>query len=170
MVGADTKTYLYLDPAKVLRRRALSSGTRQIGLGTVTHQNIGYLWPMGPFYWFFDAIGVPDWVAQRLWIGTVMFAAGMGVRYLLPHAGVGSATSAGPSEQWGAVLVAMLAYMFSPYLLELLGPHLGDPAAVGGAALAHRPHGQVLAPRRLALSRAVRPRGADRRAGSTPPR
>ena len=34
---------------------------------------------------------------------------------------------------------------------------------MGGAALAHRPHGQVAAPRRLALPRPVRPRRADRR-------
>ena len=81
MVGADTKTYLYLDPGKVLAD-APYVWNSQIGLGTVTHQYIGYLWPMGPFYWLFDALGVPDWVAQRLWIGTVIFAAGMGVRYL----------------------------------------------------------------------------------------
>ena len=25
-----------------------------IGMGTVTHQNIGYLFPMGPFYWVLE--------------------------------------------------------------------------------------------------------------------
>ena len=81
VVGADTKTYLYLNPGKVLADAPYVWNT-QIGLGTVTHQYIGYLWPMGPFYWFFDVLGVPDWVAQRLWIATVIFAAGMGTRYL----------------------------------------------------------------------------------------
>ena len=30
-----------------------------VGLGTVTHQNIGYLLPMGPCYWVFDASASP---------------------------------------------------------------------------------------------------------------
>ena len=67
-VGADTKSYLYLDPGRLLER-AWSMWDPNIGLGTVTHQNIGYLFPMGPFYWVFEQLGVPDWVAQRLWLG-----------------------------------------------------------------------------------------------------
>ena len=47
-----------------------------IGLGTVTHQNIGYLFPMGPYYWVLHLLGVPAWVAQRLWLGSILFAAG----------------------------------------------------------------------------------------------
>ena len=55
-----------------------------IGMGTVTHQNIGYLWPIGPVLLGWpSALGVPDWVAQRLWLGSIMFLAGLGVRYLL---------------------------------------------------------------------------------------
>jgi arabinofuranan 3-O-arabinosyltransferase len=118
VVGADTKTYLYLDPGKVLRE-APYVWDSQVGMGTVTHQNIGYLWPMGPFYWVFNALGVPDWLAQRLWIATVIFAAGMGVRYLCRTLGWASkADESGHTEQWGAVLVASMAYMFSPYLLN----------------------------------------------------
>jgi arabinofuranan 3-O-arabinosyltransferase len=106
-VGADTKTYLYLDPGRLLSDAPYlwDSG---IGAGTITHQNIGYLWPMGPFYWLLDTVGVPDWTAQRLWLGTVMFVAAMGVRYLLRTLGW---------RDWG-VLVASLAYMLSPYLLD----------------------------------------------------
>ncbi len=111
-VGADTKTYLYLDPTKLIGD-ALYVWDSQIGLGTVTHQNIGYLWPMGPFYWVLETIGLPDWVAQRLWLGTVLFAAGMGVRYLVRTLGLH-----GFADRKGGVLVASLAYMLSPYLLE----------------------------------------------------
>jgi arabinofuranan 3-O-arabinosyltransferase len=112
MVGADTKTYLYLDPGKLLSE-APYVWNSDVGLGSVTHQNIGYLWPMGPFYWFFETLGVPDWVAQRLWMGTVIFAAGMGVRFLLRTLGWGALT-----HRRGGVLVATLAYMLSPYLLN----------------------------------------------------
>ncbi len=117
VVGADTKTYLYLNPGKVLADAPYVWNT-QIGLGTVTHQYIGYLWPMGPFYWLFDALGVPDWVAQRLWIGTVIFAAGMGVRFLCRTLGWAGGDGGDRRQQWGAILVASMAYMFSPYLLN----------------------------------------------------
>ncbi len=117
-VGADTKTYLYLDPGKVLAE-APYVWNSQIGMGTVTHQYIGYLWPMGPFYWVFQQLGVPDWVAQRIWLGTIMLAAGLGVRYLCRTLGWGRVEGdADGREAWGGILVASLAYMFSPYLLE----------------------------------------------------
>ncbi len=106
-VGADTKSYLYLDPGRLLRD-ASSMWDSDVALGTVTHQNIGYLWPMGPFYWVFDALGSPDWIAQRLWLGTLLFAAGMGVWFLLRTLGWSGA----------GLLVAMLAYELSPYLLD----------------------------------------------------
>ena len=107
LVGADTKSYLYLDPGRLLSRAgALWDADR--ALGTVTHQNIGFLWPMGPFYWFFEALGAPDWVAQRLWVGTLLLAAGLGVRYLLRTLGF----------QGRGLLIAMLAYQLSPYALN----------------------------------------------------
>ena len=49
-VVADTKSYLYLDPGRLLAR-APYMWTPNIALGTVTHQQIGYLWPTGPFFW-----------------------------------------------------------------------------------------------------------------------
>ena len=79
-----------------------------IGMGTVTHQNIGYLFPMGPYYWILDKLGVPDWVAQRLWLGSILFFAGAGVLYLLRTFGI-----RGPG-----VVVAAVAYMFTPYTLD----------------------------------------------------
>ena len=57
-VVADTKSYLYLDPSRLLER-APSMWDPNIGLGTVTHQNIGYLFPMGPYYWLMDTLGFP---------------------------------------------------------------------------------------------------------------
>ncbi len=106
-VAADTKQYLYLDPGRLLARAA-SMWDPHIGMGTVTHQNIGYLFPMGPYYWILDRIGVPDWVAQRLWLGSILFFAGAGVLYLLRTFGI-----RGPG-----VVVAAVAYMFTPYTLD----------------------------------------------------
>ncbi|MDP6288202.1 MAG: alpha-(1-_3)-arabinofuranosyltransferase family protein, partial [Acidimicrobiales bacterium] len=111
-VAADTKAYLYLDPGRLMER-ATSMWQPEVAMGTVTHQNIGYLWPIGPFYWLADIAGLPDWLAQRLWMGTVLAAAGLGVRWLLRTLG------------WrdGGVLVASLAYMLSPYLLNYVDRH-----------------------------------------------
>lgn len=106
-VAADTKQYLYLDPERLLER-APSMWDPNIGLGTVTHQNIGYLFPMGPYYWLMDRLGFPDWVAQRVWLGALLFFAATGVLYLARTLGL-----RGP----GAVIAA-LAYMLSPYSLH----------------------------------------------------
>ena len=106
-VDADTKSYLYLDPSRFLQRAA-SIWDPSIGFGTLSHQTVGYLFPMGPFYWFFeDVIGLPAWITQRIWLGTIILLAGLGVRYLLRALNV-----SGPG-----VPIAMLAYAFSPYVL-----------------------------------------------------
>lgn len=106
LVVADTKQYLFLDPGEVLAA-STSLWDPDWALGTVTHQSVGYLWPMGPWFWFFETIGAPDWVAQRLWIGSILFAAGMGVRFL------------GRTFGWsrGAALAAAFVYLLSPYPL-----------------------------------------------------
>ena len=108
-MGADTKSYLYLDPDRMLSR-AWSMWDANIGLGTVTHQNIGYLWPMGPWFWAAEHAGLPDWVAQRLWLGTILFAAGVGVIWLLRSV-LGWTTM--------AATAAAFVYTCTPYVLTL---------------------------------------------------
>ncbi|HML00999.1 MAG TPA: alpha-(1-_3)-arabinofuranosyltransferase family protein, partial [Acidimicrobiales bacterium] len=62
VVDADTKTYLFLEPARYLRQ-SLSMWDPTVGLGTVTHLQIGYLFPMGPFFWATHALRLPTWAA-----------------------------------------------------------------------------------------------------------
>jgi len=111
-VGADTKTYLYLDPARLMSRAAYLWDP-SIGLGTVTHQNIGYLFPMGPYFWLCQAVGMPDWIAQRLWVGSIMFVAGLGLAAFLR------------TLRWegNGRWVAAFAYALSPYVLGYLYKH-----------------------------------------------
>ena len=109
MVAADTKQYLYLDPTR-LTSGAASMWDPNTGLGTVTHQNIGYLLPMGPYYSLIRWLGVPMWVGQRIWMGTLMVAAGLGVAYCARRLGL-----EGPGRS-----VAALAYALSPYILDYL--------------------------------------------------
>ena len=133
-ISADTKSYLYLDPGRMLGR-AVSMWDPNIGMGTVTHQNIGYLWPIGPYYWLAQALGLPDWVAQRLWLGSILFLAGVGVRYLLYTLG-----QRGPH-----VTAATFVYALTPYVLTLaarisiiLLPYAGLPWLIAFTVLALR--------------------------------
>lgn len=110
LVTEDTKTYLYLDPGRYLRQ-AVSLWNPNVALGTVTHENLGYLLPMGPFYWMLAELHVPVWAAQRLWLGALLFAASTGVLYLTRVIGFG-----GPGRY-----VAALAFTFTPYILQYTG-------------------------------------------------
>ncbi len=134
VVSDDTKTYLYLDPGTLVKS-ASSMWNPSVALGTVTHQNIGYLLPMGPFYWGLAAIHVPIWVAQRLFMGSILFAAAAGVLYLSRLLGV---TGVGR-------IAAAIAYGLSPYVMQYAGrisvillPFSGLPWMVAFTVLAVR--------------------------------
>ena len=133
-VSGDTKQYLYLDPGRFLSRAA-HLWDPQVGAGTVPHQHIGYLFPMGPWFWAFEQLGVPDWIAQRLWWGTVSLVAALGARWLFRMLGV---RGAGP-------LVGAVVYVLTPYQLAftarisvLLLPWAALPWLVGLAIRAVR--------------------------------
>lgn len=111
MLAADTKQYLYLDPGRLLES-ALSNWDPSVAGGTVTHQNIGYLFPQGPFYFVLEAwLRLPPWVAQRLWMASLLFVAGAGIAYLGRLVGLGQP----------GVFVAALAYELSPYTMQYIG-------------------------------------------------
>jgi hypothetical protein len=133
-VAADTKAYLYLDPSR-LTASAASMWDPSTGLGTVTHQNIGYLFPMGPYYALIHGLGIPMWVGQRIWMGSLMFAAGMGVAYCARRLGLEGVGRA----------VAAFAYTLTPYTIDyldrtsaILMPWSGLGWMIGFTALAAR--------------------------------
>jgi hypothetical protein len=109
-ISADTKAYLYLDPGKLLDRAWLMWNTN-VDAGTVVHQNIGYLFPLGPYYWLMHAVGMPAWIAERLWFGSMLFAAGYGAAWMLRRVGVRAS----------GVAVGGFVYMLSPYILAYFG-------------------------------------------------
>ena len=110
VVDSDTKSYLYLDTGRFLQQ-SVSMWDPTNGLGTVTHEQIGYLWPMGPFFWAVHGLGIPLWVGERLWVGAILFMAGTGMLALCRTMGVH-----GPGR-----LVAAFAFMLSPYFLQYVG-------------------------------------------------
>ncbi|WP_436795905.1 alpha-(1-_3)-arabinofuranosyltransferase domain-containing protein [Actinospongicola halichondriae] len=105
-LNADTKQYLYLDPGDLLDRSRTLWDAR-VGGGAVTHQAIGYLWPMGPFYWLTDQAGIPSWAAQRLWVGGIQLVAALGALVLFRHL-----STRHPAQLAGAAL-----YGLSPFVL-----------------------------------------------------
>ena len=108
-VAADTKQYLYLDPGRLIQS-AISMWDPDVGAGTVTHQNIGFLFPMGPYYWLVAELHIPVWVGQRFWMGSLFFAAGTGVWYLGRVMGLSRSGR----------LAAALAYMLTPFVIDYI--------------------------------------------------
>jgi arabinofuranan 3-O-arabinosyltransferase len=106
---ADTKLYLYLDPSRLTRLATSSWDPSQFG-GWFPHQTTTYFWPAGPWYVLFDSVGVPDWIAHRLFIGTMLFLAGWGVLRLGELLGL--------SLQ--AALIAAWIYQWSTYVLPYI--------------------------------------------------
>ncbi len=126
-LASDTKQYLYLDPGRFLTRVPYLWDS-SVAAGTVPHQQLGYLFPMGPFFWLLDTVGVPDWVAQRLWLGTISLAAALGARWLFRSLGL----------RRSAALVGAVVYVLTPYQLAftarisvLLLPWAALPWVVG---------------------------------------
>lgn len=106
---ADTKLYLYLDPGRLVADARWSWDPRQFG-GWVPHQTLSYLWPSGPWYALWDAVGVPDWIAHRLWWALLLASAGLGARWAAQHLGVTA----------NAAWVVGVVYQCSPYVLPYI--------------------------------------------------
>lgn len=104
--NADTKLYLTTNASRLISSSRYAWDPSQFG-GYVPHQAIGYLWPMGPFYWIFDVLGLPAWLAQRSFVATLFFLASLGVLRLLRCSGFSRS----------AALLAAIAYQFTPYVL-----------------------------------------------------
>ena len=118
---------------------------------------------MGPFFALGHALGLPDWVVGRLWIGAVLALSAWGW--------CACSTRSPGARAAPATWPAALLYMLNPYVVTYAGAHVDHAAGHGGAAVA----AAVRAPRaarsaRLAVAGGVRARAdLDRAAGSTSP-
>ena len=119
---ADTKLDLAVDAGGFLSR-ALHLWDQAGAFGQVQNQAVGYLFPMGPYFAGADAIGVPMWVAQRVWLALLLSLA------LWGGALVARALRVGGPAGWVA---AGAAYALSPLFIGQIG---AASAAVLPAAL-----------------------------------
>ncbi|TLS46572.1 DUF3367 domain-containing protein [Streptomyces montanus] len=73
------------------------------GFGGIADQYVGYAFPMLPFYGLCDLLGIPVWLAERLWLSLVVTTAFWGALRLAERLGIGS----NASRLLGAVTYAL---------------------------------------------------------------
>ncbi|WP_245789034.1 alpha-(1-_3)-arabinofuranosyltransferase domain-containing protein [Streptosporangium canum] len=120
-VISETKLDMALNPLGFLARAMhLWDGAF---FGHLQNQAYGYLFPMGPFYALFQALDMPAWNIQRLWMTLVLCAAFVGVERVARAMGVGT-----PATR----LLAGLAYALAPHAIALIGVNSSEfqPSAV----------------------------------------
>ena len=191
----DTRVELTAEPGLFLDRVA-SVWSPTVDLGHIqSGQYVGYLFPMGPWFAGLDALGVPAWIAERLWFALVLWLAGLGRRAparraLRPPAG--AVARAWPRcSSWPTPTsscrptgprASLLAYAALPWILLAAHRGLREPrglalAGGGGAGLRREQRGTnaatvfwiALAPAALLLYEVVVLRAEPaRRAGRSP--
>ncbi|GIH89815.1 coagulation factor 5/8 type [Planobispora siamensis] len=120
-VISETKLDMALNPLGFLSRAVhLWDGAF---FGHLQNQAYGYLFPMGPFYALFEALDMPPWNIQRLWMTVVLCAAFIGVVRLARAMGIGT-----PDTR----LLAGMAYALAPHAIALIGVNSSEfqPSAV----------------------------------------
>ena len=138
-VFADSRVELTADPSLFLSR-ITSIWTATGDLGHVgSAQFIGYLFPMGTFFALLDALGIPMWIVNRLWIGALFSVAAWGTVRLMdelyderrgiPHLVAGALFALNPyvlifSNRSTSVL---LAYVALPWMLIAVHRGLAAP-------------------------------------------
>lgn len=145
-VPADSKLYLFLAPGQLLADSRWSFDARQFA-GWVPHQHISFAWPAGPWFWSAEQLGLPDWIAHRLWLTAVFAAAGAGAAWAARRLGL----------SWTGAAIAAIVYETTPYTLAyvsrtsvMLLPWAGLGAIVALTVIAAR-RGGWAAPAGIAL-------------------
>lgn len=118
-VAFDTKLDLLVDPGGFLAR-SLSVWNPASGLGELQNQAFGYLFPIGPFFWAGDLLGLPPVVVQRGWQSLVLVLAYLGARRVMSRLGLRL-----PAAWFGATV-----YALCPRVLSTLGGLSAEALAV----------------------------------------
>ncbi|WP_282699685.1 alpha-(1-_3)-arabinofuranosyltransferase family protein [Streptomyces sp. CC219B] len=119
----DTKLGVTVDPGRFFSDLG-QLWQDQGGFGGISDQYAGYLFPMLPFYWLADAVQLPVWLAERLWMSLIVTVAFWGALRLAERLRIGSGASR---------LLAGAAYALWPVFTIVVGST--SAAALPGAVL-----------------------------------
>jgi arabinofuranan 3-O-arabinosyltransferase len=107
----DTKLGVDIDASDFLARLWPLWNSRE-WLGTLQDQYIGYAIPMGPFFLIGQAMQLPIWVIERLWLSALLAAGFWGVTKLATALRIGSN---------GSRLLAGVAFVLWPTFTIVIG-------------------------------------------------
>lgn len=107
----DTKLDLAVDPLAFLGR-ALHLWNPQATAGELQNQAYGYLFPMGPFFALCQAVGMPVWIAQRLWCAILLSVAFAGALLVARALGIGTERTR---------LIGAIGYALAPRMVTEIG-------------------------------------------------
>lgn len=139
MAYSDSRAELTVDPGLMLDRiGSLWSTTADLG-HVQSGQFVGYLLPMGSWFAGAQAVGIPLWIAERLWLGTLMALSAWGAIKLMDalygrprgiaHAVAGLLYAVNPFvivfTSRGSV--TLLAYCVLPWMLVAAHRGLAEP-------------------------------------------
>ena len=110
-IVTDTKLDLSINPQWLLTR-GFRLWDSQAFSGQLANQTYGYLWPLGPFHWIGQTLGLPAWAVQRLWWSLLLCVGFLGMVKLASLLGISNR----PARVLGA-----LAFIFAPRLVSSLG-------------------------------------------------
>lgn len=112
-VFLDTRIEMTLDPVRFLQSVAsMWSSTGDLG-HFQGGQFVGYLVPMAPWYAFAHTIGLSTWLAERIWMGSLLLGAGLGAMLLVRRLF--------PQSSWIARTVAAVLFLANPYVVVVIG-------------------------------------------------
>ncbi|MGK2869275.1 MAG: alpha-(1-_3)-arabinofuranosyltransferase domain-containing protein [Mycobacterium sp.] len=111
LIAPDTKLDLTANPLRFLARAA-DLWNSDLSFGQAQNQAYGYLFPHGAFFLAGDAVGLPDWVTQRLWWALLLTVGFWGLLRVAEALNIGST---------GSRIIAATAFALSPRVLTTLG-------------------------------------------------
>jgi arabinofuranan 3-O-arabinosyltransferase len=111
LLAHDTRFDIMFDPRDFLSR-IWNLWDGRVDMGRVQNQSVGYLFPLGPYYWITDLLGIPVWISERLWMALLLSSAFWGTARLADELSIGTPLTR---------VVAAASYALSPFFIARVG-------------------------------------------------